>query len=81
MQRIEQLKLDGAWSFRQPKKQRGPVMSKTHWDYSMDEMKWLQVDFREERRWKTILALKPAHAVRERHAAPAGSERKAAALF
>ncbi|KAG9099183.1 chromatin modification- protein VID21, partial [Ceratobasidium sp. 392] len=37
-QRIEQLKLDEAWSFRQPKKQRGPVMSKTHWDYSMDEM-------------------------------------------
>ncbi|KAG9124183.1 chromatin modification- protein VID21 [Ceratobasidium sp. 392] len=78
MQRIEQLKLDGAWSFRQPKKQREPVMSKTHWDYSMDGMKWLQVDLREERRWKTMLALKPAHAVRERHAAPAGSERKAA---
>jgi hypothetical protein len=38
MQRIEQLKLDGAWSFRQPKKQRGPVLPKTHWDYLMDEM-------------------------------------------
>ncbi|KAG9084580.1 chromatin modification- protein VID21, partial [Ceratobasidium sp. 392] len=78
MQHIEQLKLDGAWSFRQPKKQRGPVMSKTHRDYLMDEMKWLQVDFREERRWKTVLAFEVAHAVREWHAAPAGSEERKA---
>ncbi|KAG9120707.1 chromatin modification- protein VID21, partial [Ceratobasidium sp. 392] len=78
MQRIEQLKLDGAWSFRQPKKQRGPVMSKTHWDYLMDEMKWLQVDFKEERRWKTVLAFELAHAVREWHATPAGSEERKA---
>ncbi|KAG9074936.1 chromatin modification- protein VID21, partial [Ceratobasidium sp. UAMH 11750] len=78
MQRIEQLKLDGAWSFRQPKKQRGPVMPKTHWDYLMDEMKWLQVDFREERRWKTVLAFELAHAVREWHATPPGSEERKA---
>ncbi|KDN33960.1 hypothetical protein RSAG8_12945, partial [Rhizoctonia solani AG-8 WAC10335] len=65
MQRIEQLKQDGAWSFRQPKKQRGPVLPKTHWDYLMDEMKWLQVDFREERRWKTVVAFELAHAARE----------------
>ncbi|KAG9125170.1 chromatin modification- protein VID21 [Ceratobasidium sp. 392] len=78
MQRIEQVKLDGAWSFRQPKKQRGPVMSKTHWDYLMDEMKWLQLDFREERRWKTVLAFEVAHAVREWQAAPARSEERKA---
>ncbi|KAG8728959.1 chromatin modification- protein VID21, partial [Ceratobasidium sp. 414] len=78
MQRIEQLKLDGAWSFRQPKKQRGPVMPKTHWDYPTDEMKWLQVDFREERRWKTALAFEVAHAVRDWHAAPPGSEERKA---
>ncbi|CAE6383216.1 unnamed protein product [Rhizoctonia solani] len=69
MQRIEQLKQDGAWSFRQPKKQRGPPLPKTHWDYLMDEMKWLQVDFREERRWKTVIAFELAHAAREWHEA------------
>ncbi|CAE6536510.1 unnamed protein product [Rhizoctonia solani] len=65
MQRIEQLKQDGMWSFRQPKKQRGPPLPKTHWDYLMDEMKWLQVDYREERRWKTVVAFELAHAARE----------------
>ncbi|CAE6481984.1 unnamed protein product [Rhizoctonia solani] len=65
MQRIEQLKQDGVWSFRQPKKQRGPPLPKTHWDYLMDEMKWLQIDFREERRWKTVIAFELAHAARE----------------
>ncbi|CAE6523513.1 unnamed protein product [Rhizoctonia solani] len=69
MQRIEQLKQDGAWSFRQPKKQRGPAFPKTHWDYLMDEMKWLQIDFREERRWKMVVAFEVAHAVREWHEA------------
>ncbi|CEL52904.1 chromatin modification-related protein VID21 [Rhizoctonia solani AG-1 IB] len=69
MQRIEQLKQDGMWSFRQPKKQRGPALPKTHWDYLMDEMKWLQIDYREERRWKTAVAFEIAHAVREWHEA------------
>ncbi|KAH7334166.1 hypothetical protein B0J17DRAFT_675602 [Rhizoctonia solani] len=69
MQRIEQLKQDGAWSFRQPKKQRGPALPKTHWDYLMDEMKWLQIDFREERRWKMVVAFELAHAAQEWHEA------------
>ncbi|KAF8699572.1 HSA protein, partial [Rhizoctonia solani] len=69
MQRIEQLKQDGMWSFRQPKKQRGPPLPKTHWDYLMDEMKWLQIDYREERRWKTVIAFELAHAAREWHEA------------
>lgn len=37
--RIEKLKDNSAWSFRQPKKQRGVGgLNKTHWDYLMDEM-------------------------------------------
>ena len=39
LDRIEQLKEAGKWSYRQPKKQRGVGnMSKTHWDYLLDEM-------------------------------------------
>ena len=38
-ERVEMLKDEGRWSFRQPKKQRGMGgLSKTHWDYLMDEM-------------------------------------------
>ena len=36
--KIQELKMAGRWSFRQPKKQRGPTISKTHWDYLLDEM-------------------------------------------
>jgi hypothetical protein len=39
LDRIEQLKEAGKWSYRQPKKQRGVSnMSKMHWDYLLDEM-------------------------------------------
>jgi hypothetical protein len=39
LERIEQLKDAGKWTYRQPKKQRGVGnVSKTHWDYLLDEM-------------------------------------------
>jgi len=39
IERIELLKNDGRWSFRQPKKQRGVGgLVKSHWDYLMDEV-------------------------------------------
>lgn len=39
LDRVENLKDGGRWSFRQPKKQRGVGgLNKTHWDYLMDEM-------------------------------------------
>lgn len=37
-ERIEQLKADKKWSFRQPKKQRIGVVPKAHWDYLLEEM-------------------------------------------
>lgn len=40
LQKIQELKVAGQWSFRQPKKQRGPVVYKTHWDYLIEEMVW-----------------------------------------
>lgn len=38
MERIDALKAQNLWSFRQPKKQKGPAVHKTHWDYLLDEM-------------------------------------------
>lgn len=74
--RIDSLKDGGRWSFRQPKKQRGVGgLVKTHWDYLMDEMKWMRIDFREERRWKMALAYTLATAVMEWHAAGSLEER------
>ncbi|KAJ4001460.1 hypothetical protein F5050DRAFT_1723920 [Lentinula boryana] len=67
--RIELLK-SGRWSFRQPRKQRtSGGITKTHWDYLMDEMKWMRTDFREERKWKMALAYNLSTAVLEWHAA------------
>ncbi|KAI0362340.1 hypothetical protein OH77DRAFT_1416587 [Trametes cingulata] len=75
-ERIEVLKDAGRWSFRQIKKQRGVGgLTKTHWDYLMDEMKWMRTDFREERRWKLALAYTLAHAVMEWHEAGSLEER------
>lgn len=37
-ERIEQLKGEKKWSFRQPKKQRPGVVPKAHWDHLLDEM-------------------------------------------
>ena len=59
--RVDELKRDGAWSFRQPKRVRGPAERKTHWDYLLDEMRWLQTDYREERKWKIAVAHELAH--------------------
>ncbi|KAH9901614.1 hypothetical protein C8Q73DRAFT_252201 [Cubamyces lactineus] len=75
-ERIEMLKDAGRWSFRQIKKQRGVGgLAKTHWDYLLDEMKWMRTDFREERRWKLALAYTLAHAVMEWHEARSLEER------
>lgn len=37
-ERIEELKADKKWSFRQPKKQRTGNVPKAHWDHVLDEM-------------------------------------------
>ncbi|KAJ9112645.1 hypothetical protein QFC19_000665 [Naganishia cerealis] len=56
MERIEQLKEDNQWSFRQMRKFKGPTVAKVHWDYVLDEMRWLATDFKEERKWKLAAA-------------------------
>ncbi|GAA6005648.1 hypothetical protein JCM10207_005282 [Rhodosporidiobolus poonsookiae] len=68
-ERIEQLKQEKKWSFRQPKKQRVGVVPKAHWDHVLDEMRWMQIDFRQESRWKVVTAHKLARACRAWHRA------------
>ncbi|KAI6129121.1 hypothetical protein EDD17DRAFT_1563435 [Pisolithus thermaeus] len=76
LERVESLEDIAKWSYRQPKKQRNlGGMTKTHWDYLLDEMKWMRIDFREERRWKYVLAFNLSTAVLEWHAAGAPEER------
>ncbi|KAJ3172324.1 chromatin modification- protein VID21 [Geranomyces variabilis] len=68
LSRVEQLKEKRLWSFRQLKPFVPPCRSKTNWDSLLDEMKWLRVDFRQERRWKLATAYIVAHWVAEWHA-------------
>lgn len=75
LERIEQLKSDKLWSLRQVKKQRAPGTQKAHWDYVLDEMKWLAVDFRQETRWKMAAAYETSRAVEEWHNATSAAER------
>lgn len=76
LERVESLENVAKWSYRQPKRQKNlGGLTKTHWDYLMDEMKWMRVDFREERRWKYVLAFNLSTAVLEWHDAGSREER------
>ncbi|KAG9318171.1 hypothetical protein JVU11DRAFT_248 [Chiua virens] len=76
LERVEALENVAKWSYRQPKKQRNLAgMTKIHWDYLLDEMKWMRVDFREERKWKYVLAFNISTAVLEWHEAETREER------
>lgn len=63
--RIEELKRSDKWSLRQRTKFQGPLRPKVHWDRLLDEMKWMRVDFREERKLKIALCYEMANAVNE----------------
>ncbi|KAJ2852931.1 chromatin modification- protein VID21, partial [Coemansia erecta] len=56
MERIEELKDKGKWSFWQPQKHRAPSRGKAHWDYLLDEAVWMHADFCEERKLRQALA-------------------------
>lgn len=49
---ISEMKAQGKWSFQQYKRQNCPPRQKTHWDYLLDEMKWMHFDFVEENKYK-----------------------------
>ncbi|CUM63221.1 uncharacterized protein PRCAT00000792001 [Priceomyces carsonii] len=56
--RIEELKRQGKWSLRQPKKYNDPFLrndekpAKHHWSTLLQEGKWMAVDFKETRKYK-----------------------------
>lgn len=58
LQQISELRRTGMWSARQLPKVQEASRCKSHWDYVLDEMQWLAVDFAQERRWKMAAARK-----------------------
>ena len=56
LRRIHQLQSTNRWSFRQLEKCQEPPV-KSHLDFLLGEMRWLQVDFEQERKWKSAAAL------------------------
>ncbi|PVH97182.1 hypothetical protein DM02DRAFT_631378 [Periconia macrospinosa] len=57
LKRVYQLQNANRWSLRQLQKSAEPERPITHQDHLLAEMKWMQTDFREERKWKKALAL------------------------
>lgn len=56
MQRIADLRKQGLWSLKQLPKVQEPSRNKSQWDYLLEEMQWMAVDFAQERRWKIACA-------------------------
>ncbi|KAH9276986.1 hypothetical protein BASA83_000501 [Batrachochytrium salamandrivorans] len=67
--RIDQLKSENLWSFKQMKPHKPVSQPRTHRDYLLDEMKWVYMDFRQERKWKLATAYTMAQWVLEWHQA------------
>jgi E1A-binding protein p400 len=63
LKRIDELKSDGKWTNQRLGKCLEPNKRKTHWDYLLDEMRWLAEDFELEKRWKQAMAKKLSLAV------------------
>lgn len=56
LKRVYQLQNANRWSLRQLQKSHEPERPTTHLDHLLAEMKWMQTDFKEERKWKKALA-------------------------
>lgn len=69
--RIEELKRQGKWSLRQPIKYNDPFVmkenkqSRFHWDYTLQEAKWMSVDFKETKKYKKACCVTMAQAVQD----------------
>jgi len=60
--RIYQLQSANRWSLRQTERSVEPTRPKAHWDVLLSQMRWMQTDFREERKWKLAAAKRIADA-------------------
>ncbi|KAK2820062.1 hypothetical protein FQN49_007757 [Arthroderma sp. PD_2] len=56
LKRIYQLQHSGRWALRQLQRSPEPSRQATHWDIMLDHVKWMRMDFREERKWKITAA-------------------------
>lgn len=56
LKRIYNLQSSNKWSLRQPKRSPEPIRPTAHWDVLLQEAKWMRTDFREERKWKMMVA-------------------------
>ncbi|POS79829.1 hypothetical protein DHEL01_v201766 [Diaporthe helianthi] len=65
LRRIYHLQQHDKWSLRQPKRCAEPTRPPSHWDLMLQEMKWMRTDFREERKWKRVVARNMAEACAE----------------
>lgn len=70
LRRIYNMQNSNKWSLRQMAKFQDPESTQCHHDCVLNEMKWMRSDFREERRWKTLMARNMAVACAEYVAAP-----------
>ncbi|EFW19730.1 conserved hypothetical protein [Coccidioides posadasii str. Silveira] len=56
LKRLYQLQHSGRWPLRQLQRSPEPPRSAAHWDIFLDHVKWMRMDFREERKWKIAAA-------------------------
>ena len=56
LRRIYALQNANKWPLRQLKRSIEPSRSPSHWDVLLDHVKWMGIDFREERKWKIAAA-------------------------
>jgi SNF2 family DNA or RNA helicase len=63
LKRIDEFKSNGQWPNQRLVKIIEPKKRKTHWDYLLDEMRWLAEDFAHEKRWKQMMAKKLSLAI------------------
>ncbi|MCJ1401694.1 chromatin modification- protein VID21 [Xylographa trunciseda] len=56
LKRIYHLQNSNRWSLRQLARSQEPQRPATQWDVLLAHMKWMQTDFREERKWKLAAA-------------------------
>ncbi|RMZ75865.1 hypothetical protein DV737_g5069, partial [Chaetothyriales sp. CBS 132003] len=75
LKRLYQLQEKGRWALRQPKRADEAPRPTSHWDFLLDQIKWMRTDFREERKWKVVAASELASACAEWHAATAERRR------
>lgn len=60
--RINELRRQGLWSAQRLPRAQEPPRPKCHWDFLLEEARWLYSDYRSERKWKREKARKLAHA-------------------